>query len=232
MSLYIGIMNIVRKSISSVTKVKNPLLCADMQALGKKRSKLLENKFVNFDYVRLSSLELVADEIHQRKIPGNTAELWVYQWYFASKIQECFPTKKLYLFDTFEGFATKDLETEKNKEYSDGRERFGDTNVEKVMEKMSQPHNCIVKKWYFPKTAEDVDDTFCFVSIDTDLYEPILAGLERFYPRLNQGGYIFIHDYNNVEYKWAKQAVQKFCQEQHINYFPLTDNRGTVVIMK
>ena len=230
--MYTWITTLLRKIISSRAKIKNPIVCADMQSLWRKRSWEISKKFVNFDYVRISSLELVAEEIHQKKIPGNVAELWVYQWYFASKIQEFFPEKKLYLFDTFEGFDEKDLHTETYKKYSDGAKRFEDTNIEIVMKKMKHPHNCIIKKWYFPETTHDIEDTFCFVSIDTDLYEPILAGLQRFYPRLNHGGYMFIHDYNNSEYKGAKQAVQKFCHDKNINYFPLSDNRGTVVIVK
>ena len=56
---------------------------------------------------------------------------------------------------------------------------------------MAHPDNCIVKQGFFPETATDVEDTFCFVSIDTDLYEPIYQGLKFFYPKLEKGGYIF-----------------------------------------
>lgn len=230
--MHIWIKKILRKIIFLQTKIKNPILCADMQSLWRKRSWEISKKFINFDYVRDSSLELIAEEIHTKKISGNVAELWVYQWYFASKIQENFPKKYIYLFDTFQWFDKKDLNTEINKKYSNWNKRFENTSIEMVMEKMKYPNNCIIKKWYFPETANNIKDTFCFVSIDADLYEPILAGLQRFYPRLNHGGYIFVHDYNNCEYKWAKQAVQKFCNDQKINYFPLTDNRGTVVIVK
>jgi O-methyltransferase len=47
---------------------------------------------------------------------------------------------------------------------------------------MKYKENCIVRKGYFPETAEDLEDEFVFVSIDADLYEPIYNGLCYFYP--------------------------------------------------
>ena len=38
-------------------------------------------------------------------------------------------------------------------------------------------------------------EKFAFVSLDTDLYKPTLAGLEFFWPRMSKGGFIFIHDF-------------------------------------
>jgi O-methyltransferase len=70
------------------------------------------------------------------------------------------------------------------------------------------------------------------VSIDADLYDPIYNGLKYFYPRLKQGGYIFIHDYNNDSYKGAKEAVRFFCKENNLPYFPLPDAAGSAIIAK
>ena len=91
---------------------------------------------------------------------------------------------------------------------------------------------CIIKKGYFPETANGLNDNFVFVSIDTDLYDPIYNGLTFFYPRLVKGGYIFIHDYNNDSYKGAKQAVDKFCAENNISKVPIPDSAGTAIIVK
>jgi O-methyltransferase len=46
------------------------------------------------------------------------------------------------------------------------------------------------------------------------------------------GGYIFIHDYNNINWKGAAMAVRKFFAEFHVPYFPLSDNQGSAIIMK
>ena len=205
-------------------------LVVQMRSVGWKRP-----SFVNgYDYIRFSSMELVAREIHERKIPGDVAELGVYRGDFASKINIAFPDRKLYLFDTFEGFAAEDIETEKEKSYSKMENNdFSDTSVSLVMKKMKYPNNCIVKKGFFPKTAEGVDATFSFVSVDCDLYDPILSGLEFFWDRLSTGGYIFVHEYNQTEYLGTNAAVNEFLKSHpEVHFFPLTDQGGSIVLMK
>src|SRR4029079_18426640 len=59
------------------------------------------------DYIRLSTLELVAYEIDRNNILGSVAELGVYKGKFARYINQLFPNRKLYLFDTFMGFDEK-----------------------------------------------------------------------------------------------------------------------------
>src|SRR5690242_16640777 len=171
----------------------------------------------SLDFVRHTTLELCSNEIKENKVDGNLAELGVYKGDFAKRINQLFPDKKLYLFDTFKGFDAKDINTEKQKSFSSGEQDFSDTSVELVLSKMKYPGNCIIKKGFFPKSAIGVDDRFCFVSIDADLYEPILAGLQFFYPKLEPKGYIFVHDFNNDLYKGAKKAVLEFCEANSIN---------------
>lgn len=194
----------------------------------------LTSELMGPDSTRISNLELVAREINQNKIVGQVAELGVYQGKFAKYINSFFPTKTLYLFDTFSGFDQKDIVTEKEKKFSEGSQDFSKTSVELVLSQMQIPSNCIIRKGFFPETTNGLPDnlSFAFVSIDTDLYEPIYNGLSYFYPRLSKGGYIFIHDFNNYEYPGAKKAVLKYCSENKIPYFPLSDGWGSVIIMK
>ena len=57
---------------------------------------------------------------------------------------------------------------------------FKETSLDVVMAKMTFGENVIVKKGYFPETTEGIEDTFCFVNLDMDLYLPMLAGLRFF----------------------------------------------------
>ena len=187
---------------------------------------------ISGDYIRVSTLELCCNEIEERGIGGNMAEIGVYRGNFASRMNLIFPEKKLYLFDTFEGFSQRDKQTELTKSFSTAEQDFSNTSINLVLSKMTTPDNCIIKKGFFPDTATDVSDKFCLVSIDTDLYDPTLAGLHFFYPKLSRGGYIFVHDFNNEGYKGVKQGVLEFCQEQGISYTPIADACGTVIITK
>ncbi len=194
----------------------------------------LTSELISPDSTRISTLELVSREINQNNIIGEVAELGVYQGKFAKHLNSFFPTKSLYLFDTFSGFDKKDVESEKQKKFSKGSQDFSRTSVELVMSQMPIPSNCIIRKGFFPDTTNGLPDnlSFAFVSIDTDLYEPIYNGLSYFYPRLSKGGYIFVHDFNNHEYPGAKNAVLKYCKENKIPYFPISDGWGSVIIMK
>ena len=151
-----------------------------------------------------------------------------------ANVNIAFPDRKLYLFDTFEGFAAEDIETEKKESFSKMESNdFSDTSVSLVMKKMTHPENCVVKKGFFPETAEGVDATFSFVSIDCDLYDPILSGLRFFWDRLSPGGYIFVHEYNQTEYMGTNAAVNEFLEEHpEVHFFPLTDQGGSVVLIK
>ncbi|HEY2648268.1 MAG TPA: TylF/MycF/NovP-related O-methyltransferase [Puia sp.] len=185
-----------------------------------------------FDYTRLATLELVSFEIGRKKLEGNVAELGVYKGKFARYINQYFPDRILYLFDTFKGFDNRDVVSEKQKHFSSGDQDFSDTSVEAVLHLMPFPQKCKPVKGFFPESAKDIEDRFVFVSIDTDLYEPIYNGLRFFYPRLVNGGYIFVHDFNNDVYRGTREAVEKFCLQEKINFLPVPDLGGSVIIMK
>jgi len=191
-----------------------------------------------YDYARMVALRLIAQEIKEKGLVGNVAELGVYRGEFASRINKEFPDKTLYLFDTFEGFDEKDISVEKENLYSDGSEDFSRTTVDLVLKQMKYPHQCCVVKGYFPKSIAMLHEEerenlqFCFVSIDVDLYQPIYEGLCFFYPRLCKGGQILVHDYNSVTYKGVKNAVRRFSNETNVAFVPLPDVHGSVVITK
>ncbi len=223
------VMNI-RKIIQRVLLSRGIVLSQVLKYLSRERS--IDLAAYAGDYVRNSSLELVAHEINERQITGSVAELGVYRGDFAKIINEVFPDRKLYLFDTFRGFRDVDVETDKQRSYSAGDQDFTKTSIDLVLGKMKYPSNCIVKPGYFPDTARDVRDIFAFVSIDADLYRPIYDGLCFFYPQLAKGGCLFVHDYNNDGYQGAHKAVSQFCRENNIEFFPLPDACGTAVIYK
>jgi O-methyltransferase len=144
------------------------------------------------------------------------------------------------LYDTFEGFDARDVDHDNKNAFS--KSKVGEVSassrvldpIEHIRSRMPFPEQCVFRKGYFPETAApDSDEKFAFVSIDTDLYKPIRAGLEFFYPRLTKGGYIFVHDYNDGHWLGAKKAVSDVEEILGpLNKFPLPDWGGTLVIAK
>ena len=166
----------------------------------------------------------------KRGLEGNVAECGVYRGEFARVINQCFPNKTFYLMDTFESFAAKDLqnETEQAQKYAHA---FSQTSAEYVLSKMPNPAQCVVRKGWFPDTARGLEDErFCFVSLDMDLHDPILAGLEFFYPRMVKGGAILIDDYFSHVFVGAAKAVDDFCDKNHLSFTPIGDSYGVVLL--
>ena len=189
------------------------------------------------DYCRFRTFELMADEINKKKIEGEIAELGVYKGTFSRLINAKFPDKKLYLFDTFQSFDQNEYKEELEKERcQDGFiDVFKDTSVEKVISNMLHPEQCIPRVGFFPDTADGLREiSFAFVSIDVDFEKSIYEGLKYFYPRLNKGGAIFVHDYNNSFLHGVKKAVDKYEETigETLVRMPIADEGGTLIILK
>lgn len=180
--------------------------------------------------IRWSTIECISREIYLNKIEGAVAEAGVYKGGTACYINAFFPDRKLYLFDTFSGFDVQDQNSDDKNNLYNMKIDYSRTSVEEVMEKMLYPQNCIIKAGWFPESAEGVNDQFCFVRLDMDLYNPIKAGLDFFYPKMVKGGYICVHDCRSSNFDGARKAVIDFCKEYGLNYMCMPDSLGTAVI--
>ena len=112
--------------------------------------------------------------------------------------------------------------------------RFKDTSVEDVLSVIGDAANIDVRKGYFPETVQGLGDSkFAFVMIDFDKYEPTVAALEFFYPRMSLGGFIFVHDYNNPESNWAySRALNEFLADRPEWPIAVPDAWGSVLLRK
>ena len=183
---------------------------------------------------RRDCLEKIAMILEDKEVSGAVAELGVYRGDFAKVINTVFPERKLYLFDTFEGFPEEDMnyETENNLLLNTVG-KLSNTSVEYVMSRMPHPERCVIRKGYFPETAAGLEDErYAFVNIDVDLYKPILAGLEYFWPRMAENGYIFVHDYFSFSYAGTKKAIEEFSERFHVGFTPIGDTLSVAFVKK
>lgn len=185
--------------------------------------------------IRSAILCRMADRLKAESVPGATGELGVYRGFTAGKLNALFPDRPLYLFDTFEGFSPQDIKEETTRNCSFAYEGdFSDTSEQLVLSLLPFPQQAVIRKGFFPDSAEGLEHvTYALVSLDADLYAPILAGLRYFFPRLSPGGMILLHDYNNDRFRGARQAVDAYEAEfGHLSLVPLCDLHGTAVIVK
>lgn len=182
-----------------------------------------------WDPIRFATISLAINTIKNENIKGNLAEVGVYKGESSKLIHLLAPNRKLYLFDTFEGFPIKYLENNHESH------RFKDTNLEIVKRNIGDLENVIIRKGIFPDTAKNLEnEKFSFVSIDVDLYLSTLKGLEFFYPRISEGGYILIHDYNNPfeSNNAVFRAVKEFMNNKPEKIIEIPDINGTALIRK
>jgi len=166
-----------------------------------------------------------------KNINGDFAELGVYKGDTAYILHKMDPSRKLHLFDTFEGFTEKDLTVEEGKAATYTKHNFADTSLENVKRRLNS-EQFIFHEGYFPETAKGTKDIkFALVSIDADLYNPTKAALDFFYPRLVPGGVMLVHDYN-PDWPGIMKAVNDFVSTIPEPIAPLPDKDSTVMIFK
>ena len=178
------------------------------------------------DYVRLKTLEAICARLEG--VPGAAAELGVYRGGFARWLSALLPDRTLYLFDTFAGFD--EAESEGCGEGFVGAHR--NTAAERVLSVLPHPGRAVLRQGLFPSTAAGLEEErFALVSLDVDLEESTLSGLRFFLPRMAEGGYLLLHDYNNPKLPGVKRAVGRYEAEAgRLCAVPLCDVNGTLVI--
>ena len=158
----------------------------------------------------------------------------MYQGQTARLIHHYLPERQLHLFDTFEGFGSRGVNAEMEKSgFEITASHFADTSLAAAKDCI-RPVNSNVHfyKGYFPDSVPENfgGRTFSFVHLDADLYEPIHAGLEYFYPRVSSGGFILVHDYNS--WPGSRMAVDEFFADKPEVPIPMPDKSGSVLITR
>lgn len=203
----------------------------------------LSNYYNEFADKRVSFLRNYARYCHENNIQGNVAECGVFTGEFSSYINSYFNDRKLYMFDTFEGFNSDDLNKEyeidnddtfKNGFFSNSNNHFNVSYnlIDIVKRRMKFIDQCEIIKGWFPESAKDVDDSFCFVNLDMDLYAPMYEGIKFFYDKMVKGGVILLHDYFHTELPGVKKAVYDFEKDNKIDLvkIPIGDDCSLAII--
>ena len=186
----------------------------------------LPERDLSNDYVRLATLELLCRRLAD--VPGTAAELGVYRGFFARCINQLLPDRKLYLFDSFEGFGEEACATEAF------QAAHRNTAVEKVLAIMPHPESITVKPGFFPGSLDGLEERFCLVSLDVDFYQTTLEGLRYFWPRLSPGGYLLLHDWGSPKLPGVAEALWDYEAEigRKLPAVPLCDMGGSLVLGK
>ncbi|TWH60040.1 putative nucleoside-diphosphate sugar epimerases [Desulfitobacterium sp. LBE] len=189
---------------------------------------------------RVQFLRTFAKFAEMKQISGAVAEVGVYRGAFAKEINQSFPDRTLYLYDTFEGFDQRDIDMEKSlssdeaaiNKWRDLMGNFANTSEDYVISLMPNPEQVRIRKGYFPDTFSEDSVKFCFVNLDCDLYQPIKAGLEQFFPRMVRGGVILVHEYfDEISFlPGIMAAVDEFVSANNCIAIPIGDCQSIAVL--
>ena len=128
-------------------------------------------------------------------------------------IQESTIPVTFHIFDSFEGLSeVKKVDKSIKVEYVDEELRNTFSYSEKLVNENLKEFDFIkFYKGWIPESFHHVKNKmFSFVHVDVDLYQPIKASIEFFYPRLIKGGIMVFDDYGyTTQFPGAKKAVDE-----------------------
>jgi hypothetical protein len=162
-------------------------------------------------------------------LPGDVGECGVYRggsaYLMAKELARHAPGKRLHLFDSFAGLSAPGP--------LDGcywREGVLACTVLEVSANLAEHAGVVdIHAGWIPNCFSEVTDrSFCFVHIDVDLYEPTLASLEFFGPRMVSGGIIVCDDYGFETCPGARRAVDEFAASGAIQVVHLPTGQGVL----
>jgi hypothetical protein len=185
------------------------------------------------DITRLWAFILNCKQIIVEDIQGDFAELGVWRGNTASILAfyASNTNRKLFLFDTFEGFSNEDLTGIDAKQ----KIAFNNTSIPLVKNNIGEYDKaCIYEKGFFPDTLtkDHHSRQYAIVSLDCDLYAPTKAGLDFFYSKMPKGGIFFLHDYSSLFWEGSKLAIDEFCKEKNEYVILMPDKSGSAFIRK
>lgn len=199
--------------------------------------------FIEKDPVRKNWIKAFSKYTKESGMLGSVAECGVLYGNTAIFINKYWPDRTLHLFDTFEGFSEQDIAYDMNSFSTFNKNGEFDKNcfkidtpesiIEAVKSRMSYPENLKIHKGYFPECAGIIEDRFCFVSLDMDVYQPQLEGLRYFWNKMEPEGVILLHDYYSPDLPGVKVAVKDFEEElgEMLLKFPIGDD-CSIAVMK
>ena len=192
-----------------------------------------------FDFVRpqtMTSVERLYDLyksvefIVKGGVPGDLIECGVWRggsmmMVAKSLLQMGDTSRRLYLFDTYEGHPkpdkTKDHDLWGNSAYDEWQEHqhssagsdWARVSIEEVRQNMESTgypmSNVVLVKGKVEDTAVmNAPESIALVRLDTDWYESTRIGLQTFWPHLSERGILIADDYGH--YKGQRQAIDEY----------------------
>ena len=138
---------------------------------------------------------------------------------------------ELHVVDTFAGHPGASLSEHDGEVHQPGM--FGETDVEQVRAYLADLPGVRVHQGAFPAVAGELPDgAYGFVHLDTDLYDPMLAGLEFFGPRVPVGGVVVLDDFDARKCPGVRLAAEEWLGRHPHEFHQLVPLTEQLVLMR
>lgn len=179
-----------------------------------------ENKKVDHGMVTQCQIESLVThllEIVENDIEGDVVELGCFvgesSKYLTKTLVETNSTKKMYVYDSFEGLPP----LSKWEEGTAWKPGTFDTTEEILIQNFKQnslPPPIITKGWFKDIPDDRLPEKISMAFLDGDFYDSIYDSLHKVYDRVSEGGYILFHDYQRPDLPGVEQAIVDFFEER------------------
>jgi predicted O-methyltransferase YrrM len=150
--------------------------------------------------------------------PGNIIECGVYRAgttvLMARMLQARGVRKTIYALDSYAGFEPEiEDEIKRGQVVAAGRSAFTINSVDYVSRKMQLlgvADMVRIVPGFFQDTLPGIDDRFCLALIDCDLEKSTEYCLTTLWPKIVDGGYVVVDDYQNPGYPGPPIAADRF----------------------
>ena len=193
-----------------MNKIRNILLSPNKQ---------IDPIIINFN--QITNLVKYLYNSIEDNIEGDIVELGCYvgesSKYLMKTLVETKSTKKLYVYDSFEGLPNLS-KWEENSGWVSGTLK---TSQDVLIENFNQnnlPIPNIHKDWFKNIPSNKLPEKISFAFLDGDFYDSIYDSLTKIYDRVSDGGYICFHDYERFDLPGVRAAIEDFFNERGITY--------------
>lgn len=187
----------------------------------------LKEEILNFDNNQIDPTIINREQIEKivenllivldKDIVGDVVELGCYvgesSKYLMQSLVKYNSTKKLYVYDSFEGLP----DLSKWEENTGWTPRTLKTTQDVLMKNFINndlPIPFVHKNWFKDIPDDVLPEHICFAFLDGDFYESIYDSLVKIFEKIPIGGYILFHDYDRPDLPGVRGAVEQFLTER------------------
>lgn len=177
--------------------------------------------------LRFYTLMQAVEQILSRQVPGDVVECGCWRGHsthmIASRLEKSAWPGRFLVFDSFAGGLSDKCAIDRTQQgNTSSKQTLEQKNLfasdkDKVADVLSPFPFVELQMGWIPEVFAQVPDLltrrFALVHVDVDLYEPTLATLRLFAPRMAKGGIIVVDDYASSHFPGATVAVDAYIKE-------------------